>query len=126
MSVLFRKVPPLTSDPACGRCLSISGASLHELSYHQVRNNSIPAKGVYLATHGYMFAWAQVAPGAVIMEIDKKPTHTLEQAEVRRCPCVGLLCVVVLLVILYVVTFLLLAVWFVAPMPVVCVCARAP
>ncbi len=63
------------------RYLEMGGAVVNPLSYHQARNYSVPASGVYLSNPGFMFSRAGLPPGAVITHVDGKPTETLRDFE---------------------------------------------
>ncbi len=61
--------------------LETGGAVLNPLSYHMARNYAVPARGVYLASPGFMFSRAGLPPGSVITELNGVPTPTLESFE---------------------------------------------
>jgi pro-apoptotic serine protease NMA111 len=56
-------------------------AVVHTLSYQQARHFNIPARGVYVANPGYVFGAAGIARGSVILQLNGKPTDTVQDFE---------------------------------------------
>src|SRR5690606_37394587 len=54
---------------------------LHELSYQQARHFNRPAKGVYVASPGYVLGSAAIPRASLITEIDGKRVETLDELE---------------------------------------------
>jgi S1-C subfamily serine protease len=61
--------------------LEFGDAVVHTLSYQQARHLNVPIRGVYVANPGYVFGSAGVPRGAVVTEVDGKPTNTLAEFE---------------------------------------------
>ena len=58
--------------------LELSRGVVHELSYQQARNHSLPVGGAYVALAGYMLANAGVTEGSVIVAVDGVPVASLD------------------------------------------------
>jgi S1-C subfamily serine protease len=56
-------------------------AVLNTLSYQQARQFNVPARGVYIANPGYVFAAAGIPRGAVITMMDSQTVNTLADVE---------------------------------------------
>ena len=74
--VSVKSLADITPD----RYLEIGRAILHNFSYQQARHMNRAVKGVVLATSGYMFGSSGVAPGSVIISINKQPIDNLDDA----------------------------------------------
>jgi len=61
--------------------LEFGDAVVHALSYQQARHLNVPIRGVYVANPGYVLGSAGVPRGAVVTELDGKPTDTLANFE---------------------------------------------
>ena len=69
---------PLTVDDLHAitpkRYIEFGDAVVNTLSYQQARHYNLPPKGVYVANPGYMLSSSAIPRGAVIVEMDGKPT----------------------------------------------------
>ncbi|KAI5306843.1 hypothetical protein KEM56_006822 [Ascosphaera pollenicola] len=61
------------------RYVTVSGATLHDLSYQQARLYSVPVKGVFLCEGGGSFHIENKYTGWLIDTVDNRPTPTLKE-----------------------------------------------
>ncbi len=61
--------------------LEFGDAIVNQLSYQQARHYNRAADGIYVANPGYILSRAAIPRGAVIIEIDGEPVHTLDDFE---------------------------------------------
>ncbi len=54
---------------------------LHELSYEEARHYYRPAKGIFVASPGYVFGSAAIPRASIITAIDGKPVETIDGLE---------------------------------------------
>ncbi|NGX15870.1 trypsin-like peptidase domain-containing protein [Wenzhouxiangella sp. XN24] len=68
--------------------LQIGDAVLHDLSYQQARHLNMPLEGVFVANPGYMLMASAIPRGAVIVELDGRPTPDLDalRAAIEHLP----------------------------------------
>ncbi|GAC1695416.1 MAG: hypothetical protein PVS2B3_06100 [Steroidobacteraceae bacterium] len=64
-----------------GAYAEVGDAVVHTLSYEQARYFNRPARGVYVANPGYIFAAAGIPRGAVLLALNGAPTSTLAEFE---------------------------------------------
>lgn len=88
-AVLERGGKPVNVDLAVGdlhaitpsEYLEFGGAVLNPLSFQQARNHTVPVRGVYVASSGYVLDNAGIGPGSVIVEVAGAPVSTLGEFE---------------------------------------------
>lgn len=61
--------------------LEVGGGVLHDLSFQQARNYAVAARGVYVATPGYMLRGAGIGDGAILTAVAGEPTPDLAAFE---------------------------------------------
>jgi len=54
---------------------------VNTLSYQQARHFNVPIHGVYVANPGYVFSAAGITRGAIVLQLNGKPTDTLADFE---------------------------------------------
>lgn len=57
--------------------LEVGGGVLHDLSFQQARNYAVAARGVYVASPGYMLRGGGISEGAILTAVAGEPTPDL-------------------------------------------------
>ncbi|KAF0682510.1 Aste57867_25366 [Aphanomyces stellatus] len=60
------------------RYFQLGGCTLHDLSYQQARNASLPVGSVYVASAGHMFVQANIRAPSLVVSCAGQPTPTLD------------------------------------------------